>query len=106
MQRFKSELESNLNMSGVFSLLNEVLKSSYSKEDILATVYEFERVLGLKLTSKTEDVLDIELEDLLKQRLIAREKKDFKESDRLRDLITEKGYKVLDTANGQSIEKI
>jgi len=106
MQRFKSELESNLNMSGVFSLLNEVLKSSYSKEDILATVYEFERVLGLKLTSKTEDVLDIELEDLLKQRLIAREKKDFKESDRLRDLITEKGYKVLDTVNGQSIEKI
>lgn len=106
IHRFKKELESNLNMSGVFSLLNEVLKSSYPKEDILATVIEFDKVLGLDLTSKTEDILDIELEDLLRQRLIAREEKNFEESDRLRDLITKKGYKVLDTVNGQSIEKI
>ena len=106
IQRFKSELENNLNTSGVFSLLNDLLKSTYPKEDILATVHEFDKVLALDLVvNETEDI-DTEVDGLLKQREEARTKKDFSESDRLRDLILQKGYKVLDTANGQSIERV
>ena len=106
IEKFKQELENNLNMSGVYSLLNDLLRSTFSKGDILATVEEFDRVLGLNLTeSKSEDISS-NVEELLKQRESARESKDFEQSDRLRDLIAQKGYRVMDTANGQSIEKI
>jgi len=113
VDRVKKELENNLNMSGVLALINELLKSEYPKEDILSTIYDFDRVLGLdlrKISSSergihTKAVLPKEIEDLLKQREEARESKDFNESDRVRDLIYEKGYKVLDTPQGQSIVK-
>ncbi len=105
---FKKELENNLNISGVLALVNDLLKSDYPKEDILATVYDIDRVLGLDLESENnkEDESTDEIKDLLEIRQEARKKKDFKESDRLRDLIYEKGYRVLDTSTGQEVKKI
>ena len=52
-----------------------------------------------------EENVDSEIEGILKQREEARLNKNFLESDRLRDLIYQKGYKVLDTPEGQSIVK-
>lgn len=104
--RFKKDLENNLNMSGVFGLINDLLKSQYPKEDILSTVYDFDRVLGLNLEKKDKKGIDGEIQELLELREKARIEKDFEQSDRLRDLISQKGYKVLDTASGQSIQKI
>ncbi len=106
IDKFKHELENNLNMSGVFSLLNDLLKSSYPREDILSTVDEFDKVLALNLTEEKSNEIDTQVSELLKQREEARKNKDFEQSDRLRDLIAQKGYRVMDTANGQSIEKI
>ncbi len=108
VDRFRHSLEENLNMSESFAILNELLKSDNSPEDILATVYDFDKVLGLNLKeSLTEkDEISEDILNLLEERKIARERKDFSESDRLRDLLSEKGYKVLDTATGQVIEKI
>ena len=105
---FKKELENNLNMSGVMGLINELLKSEYPKEDILATIYDIDRVTGLnleKIEYKEEGMKDNELQDMLDKREKARKEKNFEESDRLRDLIYQKGYKVLDTPEGQSIVK-
>ncbi len=106
IEKFKRELENNLNMSGVFGLINELLKSQFPKEDVLATIYDFDRVLGLDLQKREEEGIDKEIEEILKQREIARLNKNFTESDRLRDLIYEKGYRIKDGTNGQSIEKI
>ena len=107
VSKFKRELENNLNISEVLALVNDLLKSSYSKEDILATVYDIDTVLGLNLKDEVnrKESIDEEIQDLLDLRMKARNMKDFKESDRLRDLISKKGYKVLDTADGQSILK-
>ena len=108
-ERFKKSLSENLNMSEAFAILNELLKSENKAGDILATVYDFDRVLGLDLESSTvKESGDIpsEVLELLQQRKEAREKKDFLESDRLRDLISEYGYKVLDTSEGQILEKV
>ncbi len=105
-EKFKRELENNLNMSGVFGLINDLLKSQYPKEDILSTIYDFDRVLGLNLEKKDEKSIDEDIKELLKLREKARIEKDFKQSDILRDLISKKGYRVLDTANGQSIQKV
>lgn len=107
-QRFEKALNDNLNMSEVFAILNDIFKSSNSAEDILTTVYDFDRVLGFGLESiqKGEDIVPTEIQTLLGQRSEARENKDFLESDRLRDLILSKGYRVLDTSNGQTVERV
>ena len=108
IKKFKEEIENNLNISGVLAIVNDLLKSDSSKEDILATIYDIDKVLGLELrkeNSKSEDIPD-EISKLAKERKEARERKDFNESDRLRDLISQKGYQVLDTSRGQEIKKI
>jgi cysteinyl-tRNA synthetase len=104
---FRQELEDNLNMSGLFAQINDLLKSENPKEDILATIYDIDRVLGLNLRKENEKEEEIpdEIAKLLEERKEARDGKDFEQSDRLRDLIFEKGYKVLDTSKGQEIVK-
>jgi cysteinyl-tRNA synthetase len=108
IERFKRSLEENLNMSESLAILNELLKSSNKSEDILQTVYDFDRVFGLELES-TSHTVEIEIpedvKELLKERESARKNREYDESDRLRDLIQSKGYKVLDTADGQILEK-
>lgn len=108
-ERFMKSLSENLNMSESFAILNDLLKSKNKAEDILTTVYDFDRVLALDLqnsNSKESGDIPSEVLDLLEQRRVVREKKDFLESDRLRDLISEYGYRVLDTSDGQILEKI
>ena len=43
--------------------------------------------------------------DLVEQRKSARNEKNWAESDRLRDLIIEKGYNIKDTKDGVEIER-
>ncbi len=47
-----------------------------------------------------------EVQSLLKGRDAARARKDFKESDRLRSVIKERGFEVKDTSQGQVVRKI
>jgi cysteinyl-tRNA synthetase len=98
-------------MSGVLALINELLKSDHSKEDVLATILDFDRVLGLDLEKslkgeKLEPKEDPELEKLLKERIEAKKEKDYDRADKLRNNIEKLGYKVLDTKKGQKLEKI
>lgn len=114
VEKFKQELENNVNISGCLALTNELLKSDNSNEDKLATVLDFDKVFGLNLadfinsSSKSISTTGVgkDLELLLEARLKAKEDKNYAESDRIRDEILERGYKVLDTAQGQKIEEI
>lgn len=107
-ENFKKELENNLNMSGVLALLNELLKSNNSKEDILATVLDFDKVLGLDFEKEIgkQGNSDSNLEELLNLRKKAKEEKNYSEADKLRDDIAKLGYKVMDTPEGQKFERI
>jgi cysteinyl-tRNA synthetase len=110
VEKFKEELTNNLNMSGVLALINELLKSDNSKEDILATVLDFDKVLGLDLEKSLDEKLepkeDPEVEKLLKERIEAKKEKNYEKADSLRNEIEKQGYKVLDTKEGQKLEKI
>lgn len=110
IERFKSTLENNLNISDSLALVNELLKSDEKKEDILATVLDFDKVFGLDIDSvlneesENEEVSE-DVQSLLDQRKTARENKNFAESDRLREEILKLGYTVLDTSEGQTLER-
>ncbi len=106
IEKFKKELENNLNMSGVFGVINELLRSEYPKEDILSTICDIDGVLGLNLEENKSLNIDSEIQDLLEKRRRAKEVKDFKQSDILRDLILEQGYRVMDTNDGQTVERV
>lgn len=106
VERFKDALRDNLNMSEAIALVNDLLKSDNPKEDILATVLDFDRVLGLNLDAVEDIEIPSEVEKLLKLRKEARENKEFEKSDSLRDEIAQLGYVVKDTPEGQKLEKI
>jgi cysteinyl-tRNA synthetase len=110
VERFKEELKNNLNMSEVLALINELLKSDYPKEDVLATILDFDKVLGLdldkSLKEKSKASTDPRISKLLEERIKAKEQKDYKIADDIRDEIEKLGYKVLDTPQGQKLEMI
>lgn len=104
--KFKDALRDNLNMSEAIAIVNELLKSDNSSEDVLATVLDFDNVLGLNLDKVKEVEIPSEVEKLLKLRQEARERKEYAESDILRNEIEKLGYLVKDTSEGQKLEKI
>ena len=65
---------------------------------------EITGVLGIVL--KVEEDIPAEITELVEQRAAAKKAKDFAEADRIRDLITSKGYSVKDTPNGPQVEKL
>ena len=106
IERFKEALENNLNMSGALAVINELLKSENSKEDILATVLDFDKVFGLNLDNIHEDEVDISIvEQYAKERDLARSEKRYSDADNFRKLIEEAGFKVIDTPEGTKYAK-
>ena len=57
-------------------------------------------------TNKVKVEIDENISALLERRKEARLNKDFKTSDEIRDELLALGYKVIDTKEGQKIEKI
>ncbi len=107
--KFQGFLRENLNMSGALALIFELLKSEEKPENILKTILDFDRVLGLKLKESLEvedDCMPDDVKKLLEERRLARQEKDFEKSDLLRDKISSLGFKVLDTSEGQKTERV
>ncbi len=111
VELFKRELENNLNMSGVLALVNELIKSDEKNGDKLATILDFDKVLALGLDNIVQDNMladedSAKLDELLEERLRAKEQKDYALADELREEIKRLGYLVSDTPDGQVVTKI
>jgi cysteinyl-tRNA synthetase len=102
---FNEAINDDLNTANALGITWNLIKDdSIERKDKKATLMDFDTVLGLCIDKKEKFEIPEEIINLINERNEARKNKDFKESDRLRDLITEKGYKVLDTENGTEIE--
>ncbi len=93
-----------LAMSFVWSAIRYEKKSSKIAELLL----KFDTVLGLEIEKEDKNEIQIpeEILKLVEERNIAREEKNWQESDRIRDLLQEKGYVVKDTKEGTKICKV
>ena len=81
-----------------------MLEEDINETTKLALIEKFDEVLGLKLIEKEQKIP----EDILKiqeERDATRKNKNWKKSDELRDLLKQKGYKVLDSKEGSEIIK-
>lgn len=107
-KRFEEAMSDDLNTADAISVLFEMVRAlntamanKASKTDLAAgleMLLKLSDVLGL--LGRKEESIDSEIEALIEQRQIARKEKNWAESDRIRDLLKEKGVELKDTAQG------
>lgn len=98
---FLDAINDDLNMPEALAILWTALKD---KKIDLETVIKFDKVLGLNLHQpKEKKEVPETVQKLLDERALARDAKDWKRSDELRDEIAAQGFIVEDTAEGQKI---
>ena len=105
--RFLEAINDDLNMPIAMSIVWDVIKNPKKSKKLQELLLKFDEVLGLNLKDykKPENLLPDEINDLVNQRNEARKEKNWSESDRIRDLLIEKGYIVKDSKEGTIVEK-
>ncbi len=110
-EKFMSRLCDDFNFPQALAIVHEMMQSDIVPEDKLATIFDFDNVLGLKICEKVKllreeqkkIIIPEEIQNLVSKRETARQNKDWAESDSLRDEILAKGFEVLDTQEGPKI---
>ncbi|MEI6304834.1 MAG: cysteine--tRNA ligase [Candidatus Taylorbacteria bacterium] len=113
IERFRAHVNDDLDTPKAIALAWDLTKDSEQKDtDKLATLLEFDRVLGLGLRdvpktteSENSSSLPVEIVALVDAREDARKEKDWKKSDALRAEIEARGYIVKDTEKGVNVLK-
>ena len=106
---FHEAINDDMNMPLAMSYVWEAVRYNKKSSEVADLLLKFDTVLGLKIDKEPEqEEVEIpkDILDLIEQRKQARQEKNWAESDRLRDLIKEKGYEVKDTKDGMNIGKI
>lgn len=104
-EKFHKAINDDLNMPLAMSYVWEVARFNKKNIKVAKLLAKFDTVLGIKIDeikTKKEEIPQ-EILDLVEQRKIARQNKDWAKSDEIRDLIAQKGYIVKDTKDGMSI---
>ena len=107
---FEEAMDDNLNTSVALAALHNLVREvnttlaneSLRAEDrnlIQQTVDKIDSVLGI-FDDKPEELLDAEIENLIRERQEARRNRNFARSDQIRDLLSEKRIVLEDTKDG------
>ena len=105
--RFHEAINDDLNMPLAMGVVWEVIRYPQKSKKLADLLLKFDSVMALDIDRAEDKQSDIpeEILELVEQRKIARENKDWQKSDELRDLISEKGYIIRDTPNGAEVSK-
>jgi len=107
-RQFLEAVNDDLNMPGVLALMWTMLKDSeLGTKEKLELMGEYDTVLGFGIDGWQEEKLELsdEIEWMVMQREEARKRKDWKESDRIRDELKAKGIVLEDTPQGVKWKK-
>jgi len=112
-EKFLAVINDDLNLPKALAVVSTLLKSKLSAPDKLATVLDFDKVLGLSLDKAGANVsaaieieqLPADVRELVEKRQAARAEKNWAEADRLRPLIEAAGYEIKDTSTGSQVFK-
>ena len=112
-EKFIQAINDDLNMPLAMSVIWEVARNEKKSCKLAELLLEFDKVLGLdlkeseKYLNQQRDIeIPSEIIELLEERKKARNEKNWKLSDEIRDKIKEKGYIVKDTKEGMTLDKI
>lgn len=106
-EKFHKAINDDLNMPMAMSIVWDLIRYPKKSKKIAELLLKFDEVLGLKIEEIPEENLEIpeEIQKLIEERKRAREEKDFELSDKIRDIIKEKGYIIKDSKDGMTVEK-
>lgn len=108
--RFKEAINDDINIPAAMAIVWEVAKEQTKSNKYYLLLKKFDSVLALDLDKKNEsedmEEYSEEIMEILRKRKIARDNKDFKKSDVLRDKLKELGYLVIDSKDGQKLKKV
>lgn len=104
--RFHKAINDDMNMPLALSIVWEAVRYKTKSKKIADLLKKFDTVLGIKIDeTELKEEIPQEILDLAEKRKEARNNKNWSESDKLRDMIFEKGYIVKDTKEGTEIVK-
>jgi cysteinyl-tRNA synthetase len=106
-EEFLEAINDDLNMPVAMSVVWDVVKNPKKSIKLANLLLKFDEVLGLDLKNyeKKDDKLPEEIQKLVDERNEARKNKNWMESDKIRDILIEKGYNVKDSKEGTVVEK-
>ena len=106
LNRFTKEINDDLNTPKSLATMWEVLKDEkLSGKDKYFLLLQFDRILGFNLGNLKEEKIPQKIKKLAEERLKARNDKDWKRSDELRDKIRKLGYDIGDSKDGYELSK-
>ena len=113
--KFDEAMEDDFNTADAISAIFEIVKAANSNitsdnsltviEATLKYITKLCDVLGI-ITRKQEELLEDDIEGLIKERQNARKNKDFKKADEIRNLLLEKGIVLEDTREGVKWKRV
>ena len=107
-ERFKEELNNNLNTANTITLIYDILKDDNTNDKTkIELIKSFDKVLSLDLLK--EEVIEVnhdEIEKLINERSIAKQNKDYAKADEIRNTLLSMGIMIKDTREGTTYEVI
>jgi cysteinyl-tRNA synthetase len=107
IDKFVASINDDLNMPGALASVHELITEANRRGEpaaILPTLYDWDKVLGLRLKETAEkrasESLPAELQDLIERRQAARKERNFALADELRGQLREAGIELEDTPQG------
>ncbi|WP_321886425.1 cysteine--tRNA ligase [Paraburkholderia bannensis] len=106
--RFDAEVNDDLNLPRALAVLWELTRSGLPPANLRATVDRFDSVLGLKLAEWRPEAADVpeSIRALLVAREQARAAKDWTAADQIRASLSEQGWRVEDSKDGQHLTPV
>ena len=103
---FAAAVNDDLNMPRAFAALFELVRDANGKggAGVLPVFKRMDEVLGVIFFENEKKAVEIpaDIQAMLDQRAVARQAKNWAESDRLRDELAAKGWLVMDSKDGQA----
>ena len=116
-QKFVNAINDDMNMPAAMGVVWEVARKNEKSKEYAKLLLEFDKVLGLNIInsakylkelneSSNKEEIPEEIKVLIEERKKARENKDWKKSDEIREKISRLGYSIKDTKDGMVLSKI
>jgi len=108
LESFTGAVEDDLNMpQAVAAMWGLMRDGAVAPADKYATLLKMDAVLGLGVEQMEAQRVDVDeaIQALLDEREQARKNKDFQTADRIRDDLLDRGFEIVDTAQGPKVKQ-
>ena len=117
-QEFLDAINNDLNVPVALSVVWNLVKTTPKSVDVYNLLLDFDKVLGLNISdaendeeikktiSLIEDIIPGDVTILAQKRWLAKQNKQWQESDMLRKQIADLGYQVIDSKDSYQIKKL